>query len=423
MLPNVKTAPPADEVNRLRKLYELSMTLSGDPIEIFKHIARMIGELLDVKVVCLSQVRGEELYFLSVSVNGEVFLDAGQCPISITPCATVESSKDFRVYDRVSERFPAASFLKEHNAYSYCGFPALDNSGKVVAVTCLLDDRPHDFSEDDHNILRIFGQRIGLEIERQRFLDEKNKAQEELRRHHDKLEEMVEERTAKIQSMQEELIRKERLATLGQLTGMVSHELRNPLGTILSSVYAISEKITDPNLAKPLERIQRGINRCNNIVSDLLNFARDRKLELKELDLDSWLTETLKEFTLPPEVQVITQLESRTRLRLDPELLRRAMLNVFDNACQAMPSGGTLKILSRTTDTAVELVFADTGTGISAEVMQNIFEPLYSTKGFGIGLGLPIVKQIMERHQGEVMIESNSNAGTTVILRLPQKAH
>jgi len=141
-------------------------------MEIFVHVARMIGELLDVKVVCLSEIRGRELFFLSVYVRGELFQNAGSCPLEITPCATVEAAKDIRIYDRVMERFPRATFLKEHNAYAYCGFPSLDNNGKVVAVTCLLDDRPREFTTDDQEILRIFGQRIGLEMERKHLADE-----------------------------------------------------------------------------------------------------------------------------------------------------------------------------------------------------------------------------------------------------------
>ena len=120
--PEVSASPhrnfksPVDHLTRMRKLYELSMTLSGDPIDIFRHIAHMIGDLLNVKVVCLSEVKGDELIFLSVYVQGKMYSNAGQCDLSITPCSTVESSKDYRVYDRVAERFPEASFLKDHNA-------------------------------------------------------------------------------------------------------------------------------------------------------------------------------------------------------------------------------------------------------------------------------------------------------------------
>ncbi|WP_292922312.1 EAL domain-containing protein [Nitrosomonas sp.] len=170
-----------EHVKRLKKLYELSMTLSGDPAEVFKHVACMIAELFNVRVVCLSEIRGDQLHFLSVYVDGKVFQDAGQCALAITPCATVEQSKDIRVYDRVSELFPEASFLQEHNAQAYCGFPVLDNHQNVVAITCLLDDKPHEFTDEDQALLRIFGQRISMELERQRHIDERLKSEENLR--------------------------------------------------------------------------------------------------------------------------------------------------------------------------------------------------------------------------------------------------
>ena len=171
-------------VRQLKKLYELSMMLSGDPGVVFEHAVRIIGELFKVKVVCLSEIVGQELYFKSVYINGQTFTDAGHCSLAITPCATVEQTKDLRTFDRVMERFPQASFLRDHEAVSYCGFPALDNEGRVVAVTCLLDDKPHDFSEEEQDLLRVFGQRIAIEIERNRHATEQKRAAEELQRSH-----------------------------------------------------------------------------------------------------------------------------------------------------------------------------------------------------------------------------------------------
>ncbi|MCP3677218.1 MAG: hypothetical protein GY721_06410, partial [Deltaproteobacteria bacterium] len=113
-----------EQMNRLKRISELSMNLAGDPMAVFAQISHIIGELLDVPVVCLSEIRGKELYFLSVYVEGKVMTDAGHCPLNITPCATVQQTKDMRIYEKVFEKFPDASFLQAHNAYSYCGFPA-----------------------------------------------------------------------------------------------------------------------------------------------------------------------------------------------------------------------------------------------------------------------------------------------------------
>jgi len=169
---------------QLKKLYELSMTLSGDPGVVLEHAVRIIGELFKVQVVCLSEIVGQELHFKSVCINGQTFADAGHCPLAITPCATVEQTRDIRIFDRVMERFPEASFLRDHEAVSYCGFPALDSNGRVVAVTCLLDNKPREFSKEEQDLLRIFGQRIATEIERSHHTAEQKRAEKELRESH-----------------------------------------------------------------------------------------------------------------------------------------------------------------------------------------------------------------------------------------------
>lgn len=185
-----------DPVLRLKKLYELSMTLAGDPVSVFRHVARIIGEVFNVRVVCLSEIRGDELYFISVYVDGEVMIDAGHCPLDITPCATVEKTKDVRIYDKVIEKFPQAGFLKTHKAFSYCGFPALDSNGEVIAVTCLLDDKPHDFSDEDQDLLRIFGQRISVEIERLRQLEVQREFEQALQKKESHYRHLVESANA-----------------------------------------------------------------------------------------------------------------------------------------------------------------------------------------------------------------------------------
>lgn len=173
------------QLQRLQKLAEISMAISGEPVDVFTKIVNTIAELLNVPVVCLSEVRGDELYFLSVFVRGNVTSDAGHSPLNITPCATVQTAKEVQVYHEVANKFPEAEFLKLHNAHSYCGFPAVDSEGNVVAVACLLDDKHHDFSDEDRYLLQIFGQRIGVEIERQKLLRRREQAEEENHRNYD----------------------------------------------------------------------------------------------------------------------------------------------------------------------------------------------------------------------------------------------
>ena len=238
-------------VKRLEKLYEVSMMLSGDPIDIFQNTARVIGELLDVRVVCLSEIRGDELFFISVYVDGEVMTDVGSCPLSITPCATVHKTKDMRVYDHVTKMFPEASFLKMHNAYSYCGFPSLNNAGDVNAITCLLDDKPHDFSEDDKKLLQIFGQRIGLEIERQGNMNKRKEAEEKL----------------------EHMAYYDQLTSLPNRTNFISHIGRMLKSTKWKSDYLFAVLFID------LDRFKVVNDSLGHIIGDKLLIEVARRLE------------------------------------------------------------------------------------------------------------------------------------------------
>lgn len=158
------------QVNRLKKLFELSLTLSGDPMEIFQHAAKMIGELLEVKIVCLSEIQGERLKFLAVYLDGEIYSNAGSCLLAITPCATVEQSKDIRVYARVKELFPEATFLQDHNADAYCGFPSLDKDGHIypkwLTITKSFVDGINDNSNDAFIVETVItlGQKLGMSV-------------------------------------------------------------------------------------------------------------------------------------------------------------------------------------------------------------------------------------------------------------------
>jgi PAS domain S-box-containing protein len=256
----------------------------------------------------------------------------------------------------------------------------------------------------------------------------RKRAEESLRQLNDELEERVEQRTAELRTAQDELVRKERLAALGQLTATVSHELRNPLGAMRTSVAAI-KKLTDdaePILQTSLQIVDRSITRCDNIVGDLLDYSRTRGLETELTALDDWLAGLLDEYEPSQGVTLRQELASGASVALDRERFRRLLLNLLDNACQAM--GGddarrdgeqVVTVASRLAEGQAEIVVSDTGPGIAPEVKDEVFEPLYSTKSFGVGLGLTIVKRIVEQHDGRIEIQSEPDRGAQFVLRLP----
>ena len=260
-------------------------------------------------------------------------------------------------------------------------------------------------------------------------ISDRQAAESELERYRVHLEELVTERTAQLQTAQQELVQKGRLAVLGQLTATVSHEIRNPLGTVANSLYLLKDSLRGEeyaHLARPLLLAERNVERCDNIISDLLDFSRQRDIQKKSLDIDAWFAELLGELTFPEAVQCQWNLTSQAIALADSERLRRVMVNVITNALQALDevpdTNKILEIKTRIADDECQILVRDNGPGMSAEVMARIFEPMFSTKNFGVGLGVPIIKNIMESHGGGVAYQSESGKGTTVTLWLPLAA-
>ena len=226
----------------------------------------------------------------------------------------------------------------------------------------------------------------------------------------------------RIAQWQEALVRQERLAALGQLTATVSHELRNPLGAIRVSFFVIQQRLRGKGLEiePALDRIERSITRCENIIGDLLDFSHPRTMQRQPTAIDPWLASLLDEYELPAHVVLCRDLAAAASVSLDNEHFRRCVLNVLNNACQAMTdSSGRLTVATGVDDGRVAVRVSDTGCGIPADQLEKIFEPLYSTKSFGVGLGLPVVKHIIEGHGGRVEVHSQPGRGTTFTLWLP----
>ena len=239
------------------------------------------------------------------------------------------------------------------------------------------------------------------------------------------LETRVEERTMQLRAAQQDLVKAERLSTLGQLTATVAHELRNPLSAIKNTIFSVAEVASRHGLSldRQLARMERSILRCEHIITDLLDFTRAREPKLSNAELDRWLDEVLDELAVPAGIRLERRLTAPSAIvALDTERFRRVLINLVDNAVQAIQgkdgAEGQIKIATAA-GAAAEIVVEDTGPGIGPDILAKIFEPLFSTKSFGTGLGLPTVKQIVEQHGGTITVESEVGRGTTVRIRLP----
>ncbi len=228
-----------------------------------------------------------------------------------------------------------------------------------------------------------------------------------------------------LKDSRERSIRQEKLSLLGQVASSVGHEIRNPLGVMNNAVFFLKSKLSgaDDVTREYLDILKGEIENAESIVADLLNYARTRTPKTAKAGVEDLVAKSLERTRLPDSVRVETDLPGGLpMLRVDPLQIRRVFQNIIKNAGEAMgDGGGSLRITAREDREAgtVSIDFADTGPGIPEEVMANIFQPLFTTKARGIGLGLPIVKSVTEANGGRVDIATRRGEGTTITVTLP----
>jgi two-component system NtrC family sensor kinase len=248
------------------------------------------------------------------------------------------------------------------------------------------------------------------------------------------LEAQVQERTAALRAAQDQLVRSEKLSSLGKLSASIAHEINNPLAGILTFakliVRTLEQGAPDDATRKALVRhlllVQRETERCSAIVRNLLDFARERPLALKDVNLNHVVDEAIQLLANQIQIQGV-KLERRPAAvpMVDGDFgqLRQACVNVIMNACEAMQRGGKLVVESAVVEGGrwVELAFQDTGPGIPPDHLSKIFDPFFTTKEKGTGLGLSVVYGIVERHGGKIDLQTEIGKGTRVAIRLPPK--
>jgi len=227
--------------------------------------------------------------------------------------------------------------------------------------------------------------------------------------------------------MEEERLKLEKLATMGQMATMVAHDLRNPLTSIRNASFYIKKNCkgrVDPECKTALEMldtIEKETILASKVIDDLLDFASERPLKTKRHNINKIIEDSLASSIIPKNTEVERNFIEKVIAHVDEKQLLRVFLNIIKNAVQAMPNGGKLTVTTSEKRDHIEIAFADTGIGISEENMRRIFQPLFTTKAKGIGMGLAICKKIVEQHGGTISFKSKTGEGTTFIIRLPKK--
>ena len=260
----------------------------------------------------------------------------------------------------------------------------------------------------------------------------------ELKRINDEVSRLNKDLASSVQQLkdaQEALVKKGRMEQMGQLTATIAHELRNPMGAIRTAAFVLGRKLQDKGMGveQQVQRINNGIGRCDAIITQLLDFSRTKKVTAQPGDLDAWLVRIVEEEAkrLADCITVSCVLGLGGQMvPFDQTRLQRAIINLISNASEAMVGNGDKPLENSSAEPRIEVAtliegeyavvsVTDNGPGMSAEVLAKTRDPLFTTKSFGTGLGVPAIEQIAVQHGGELQIKSKPGEGASFILRLP----
>lgn len=297
--------------------------------------------------------------------------------------------------------------------------------GRIVGVLSV--DDPLDGRRPTRESLaplELFIHQAAVAIENAQLIQSLNMAREQLKADAELLESKVEERTRELKKSQGQLLKAQRLAAIGELASMVGHDLRNPLTGIAGATYYLKSKLGSKSNKKKkemLKLIEKDVEYSNKIINDLLDYSREMQLELAETTPKLLLKEALSLVEFPENVKVKDETQDRPKIKVDVEKMKRVFVNIIKNAVDAMPEGGRLAVKSRKVDGSLEFSFADTGIGLSTDILEKIWVPLFTTKARGMGFGLPICKRIIETHGGTISVKSKLGEGATFTVTIPLK--
>lgn len=265
---------------------------------------------------------------------------------------------------------------------------------------------------------------VGRALEKKRLTDEKRRLEEEIKRHAEELETRVAERTAELVETHKQLVAQERIAALGRAAAQVAHEVKNPLAGLLLYAFHLKSKAANFSESETylVDKIVDTINHLNSRVEQILGFARPVNLEVRSENIEDIINDVLD--LLRPQlaankVDVRLALRPEIYVMADQSSMRGALMNLMLNAIEAMPQGGTLSIGVESTKCTLRLEISDTGPGISEEETKKIFEPFYTTKAQGLGLGMPYAKKVIEQHGGTISLSSRLGQGAKISVVLP----
>ena len=254
------------------------------------------------------------------------------------------------------------------------------------------------------------------------MLDKIGESQSMLAEYASTLEKRVEQKRQELEEANQKILRSERMAAIGELAGMVAHDLRNPLAGVKNAVYVLRKRQANIGAVgiSMLDNIDQAVEHADSIINDLLDYSREIHLQIEEHSSKALVDYALLSVKIPSNISIKENIVDML-VRADANKVQRVFVNLIKNAIEAMPNGGYLTINSDLKDSIVEFSFIDNGSGMSEETLEKIFTPLFTTKAQGMGLGLSICKRLIEAHGGNIEVESVLGKGTKFTVSLPSK--
>ena len=254
-------------------------------------------------------------------------------------------------------------------------------------------------------------------------ITERKQMEKKLEQYSKHLEELIETRTIELKKTQQQLVKSERYAAIGELAGKIGHDLRNPLTDIKNAIQFLREngEPLSEMQSQLLETIYTSAIHSNRIINDLLDYSREIHLDLKENSPRALVLDALDFIKIPERVKVLNNVSDFPYIIVDSDRITRVFKNLIKNGIEAIPKEGSISINCKYGKGNIEISFTDSGTGISQEILPKIFSPIVTDKALGMGFGLAICKRIVDAHAGTINIDTSEGKGSTFTVTLPLK--
>ena len=405
--------------NAIRTLVKSIVGVTGQ--DFFDNIVSSMCEWLGTDYAFIGKINDmNTVTALSMQHDGKIINDYGYT-IGDGPCENV-TKEGYCVYtEGVCKLFPNNKVISEMGAEGYVGTRLNDKNGKPIGILWAVSRNKLNIPPRAAEVMDIIAAKAGSEIERMR-------AEEQLRIYNEELEKLLEERTKRIQELERQRMENEKLAITGRMAARVAHEINNPLAGIQYSFLLIKDSVPkDHKHYGYVGMIEKEIKRIASIVKQMLDLSRPPKKSYQEFNINVTIRDVIAmlkgncdKYGVEINYDTCNEL---LMVSIFEDSLRQVLINIIQNAIEASPKGGEVKVTLKDGEEYLAIMVADKGSGIPDELRSKIFEPFFTTKSKiltgGLGLGLSICKSMLETMRGSLNFKSERNKGTTFTIEMP----